>query len=124
MFKADALQSQGHYKQAISLYQEILSLNPSSLTALRSMAKAQNADGHPQDAAATIKKVAILRPGATTHAVHMDDYRYVPLKFTVGTGQLTVTAPANANLAPPGYYMLVILNAKGVPSVMPFVLVN
>jgi hypothetical protein len=74
--------------------------------------------------AATIKKVAILRPGATTHAVHMDDYRYVPLKFTVGTGQLTVTAPANANLAPPGYYMIVILNAKGVPSVMPFVLVN
>lgn len=71
--------------------------------------------------AASIKKVAILRPGSTTHAVHMDDHRYVPLKFTVGSGQLTVTAPANANLAPPGYYMLVVLNAKGVPSVMPFV---
>lgn len=71
--------------------------------------------------AASIKKAAILRPGSTTHAVHMDDHRYVPLKFTVGSGQLTVTAPANANLAPPGYYMLVVLNAKGVPSVMPFV---
>jgi Domain of unknown function (DUF1929)/Glyoxal oxidase N-terminus/Bacterial Ig-like domain (group 2) len=74
--------------------------------------------------AAVIKKVAILRPGSTTHAVHMDDYRYVPLKFTVGSGQITVTAPANANLAPPGYYMLVILNAKGIPSVMPFVQVQ
>ena len=71
--------------------------------------------------ASSIGKVALLRPGTTTHAVHMDDNRYVPLKFTVGSGQITITAPAQANLAPPGYYMLVILNGKGVPSVMPFV---
>jgi hypothetical protein len=73
--------------------------------------------------AASISKVALLRPGATTHAVHMDDNRYVPLTFTAGSGQLTVTAPL-ANQAPPGYYMLVILNGKGVPSVMPFVKVQ
>jgi hypothetical protein len=71
--------------------------------------------------AAGIAKVALLRPGATTHAVHMDDYRYVTLTFTAGTGELTVTPPANANLAPPGYYMLAILNTAGVPSVMQFV---
>jgi hypothetical protein len=71
--------------------------------------------------AANITKVALLRPATTTHAVHMDDNRYVTLKFTAGSGQITVTAPTNANLAPLGYYMLVILNSKGVPSVMPFV---
>jgi hypothetical protein len=30
---------------------------------------------------------------------------------------LNVQAPANANLAPPGYYMLFILDTSGVPSV-------
>src|SRR5262249_10217691 len=37
------------------------------------------------------------------------------------TGSLTIQAPANANLAPPGYYMLFIVNGAGVPSVAPFV---
>jgi hypothetical protein len=32
-----------------------------------------------------------------------------------------VTAPANANLSPPGYYLLFILNGSGVPSVAKFV---
>lgn len=71
--------------------------------------------------AAGISKVALIRPAATTHAAHMDDHRYVTLKFTAGSGQITATAPASANLAPPGYYMLVVVNAKGVPSIMPFV---
>ena len=71
--------------------------------------------------ASTIKSVALIRPGATTHADHMDDHRYVNLTFTVGSGQLTVTAPANSNIAPPGYYYLVILNGSGIPSIMPFV---
>jgi hypothetical protein len=34
---------------------------------------------------------------------------------------LTLTAPANAYLAPPGYYMLFLFNNNGVPSVAPFV---
>jgi hypothetical protein len=71
--------------------------------------------------AAGIGKVALIRPAATTHAAHMDDHRYVTLKFTAGSGQITASAPASANLAPPGYYMLVVVNAKGVPSIMPFV---
>lgn len=69
--------------------------------------------------ASTITSVALVRPGATTHADDMDQ-RYVPLTFTVGTGVLTATAPANGSIAPPGYYMLVIVNSSGVPSVMPF----
>jgi hypothetical protein len=30
---------------------------------------------------------------------------------------LSVQTPANSNLAPPGHYMLFILNTNGVPSV-------
>ena len=45
------------------------------------------------------------------------EQRYVPLSFTAGTGGLTATAPANANIAPPGVYMLFIIDANGVPSV-------
>ncbi len=68
----------------------------------------------------TISSVALVMPSANTHANDMQQ-RYVPLQFTVGAGSLTATAPANGNLAPPGYYMLVIVNSSGVPSVMPFV---
>ena len=48
----------------------------------------------------------------------------VGLNFTVGSGKLTVTGPPNANIAPPGYYMLFLINNNGVPSVAPFVLVQ
>ena len=34
---------------------------------------------------------------------------------------LNVTAPPNGNVAPPGYYMLFVLNSTGVPSVAAFV---
>ena len=39
------------------------------------------------------------------------------LPFSPAAGGLNVTAPANANLAPPGHYMLFILTTTGVPSV-------
>ena len=70
--------------------------------------------------AATIASVVLIRPAAVTHAFD-ENQRFVPLSFTPQGGALTVQAPANANLAPPGYYMLFIVNANGVPSVAPFV---
>lgn len=70
--------------------------------------------------AATISSVALVMPGATTHANDMQQ-RYVPLTFTIGNGTVTAAAPSSGNWAPPGYYMLVIVNGSGVPSVMPFV---
>ena len=66
--------------------------------------------------AASIRKVALVRLGAVTHSVNMEQ-RYVPLSFTAGTGTLTATAPANPNVAPPGVYMLFVIDANGVPSV-------
>ncbi len=73
--------------------------------------------------AANIASVALIRNGANTHAFDMDQ-RMVSLAFTKGTGTLTVTAPPSANIAPPGYYMLFIVDANGVPSVAPFVQVS
>jgi Galactose oxidase-like, Early set domain/Glyoxal oxidase N-terminus/PKD domain len=66
--------------------------------------------------AASIANVVLMRNGAVTHAFDMDQ-RYVGLSFTAGAGVLNVTGPPNGNIAPPGYYMLFILNSAGVPSV-------
>jgi hypothetical protein len=70
--------------------------------------------------AATISSVVLVRPGAATHAFDMDQ-RLVGMPFTTGNGVLNVTSPPNGNIAPPGYYMLFVLNGAGVPSVAKFV---
>ncbi len=69
--------------------------------------------------AANIASVVLIRPGAPTHAFDMDQ-RMVGMSFTKGSGTLTVTAPPNGNIAPPGYYMVFVLNSSGVPSVAAF----
>jgi hypothetical protein len=66
--------------------------------------------------AADISKVMLVRLSSVTHAFDMNQRGNV-LRFTAGSGSLSVTAPANNKLAPPGYYMLFIVNASGVPSV-------
>jgi Fe2+ transport system protein FeoA len=66
--------------------------------------------------AARIASVSFIRLGSVTHAINMDQ-RLLSLGFTAGSGSLSVQAPANANLAPPGYYMLFIVDTNGVPSV-------
>jgi hypothetical protein len=66
--------------------------------------------------AATIQKAVLIRLGAATHFFDQNT-RYVPLTMQVGTGTLTLTAPGDGKSAPPGYYMLFILNSAGIPSV-------
>jgi hypothetical protein len=66
--------------------------------------------------AAQITGVSLIRFGAVTHAFNVGQ-RFIPLAFTVGSNSLAVIAPANSNLAPPGNYMLFIVNSSGVPSV-------
>lgn len=64
--------------------------------------------------AASIAKVAFMRPGCVTH--HTDtEQRYVKLDFTRGSGELTVTAVSDPKLAPPGYYMLWIIDDQDRP---------
>lgn len=66
--------------------------------------------------ATSITKVSWIHTGSVTHTFDMAQ-RYMKLSFTQATNGLNVTMPANANIAPPGYYMLFILNSSGVPSV-------
>ena len=70
--------------------------------------------------AADISRVALVRAGATTHATNFEQ-RYLNLAFTRGSGALTVTAPRSAKRAPPGYYMLFLLDSRGVPAVASFI---
>ena len=67
-----------------------------------------------------IAKAVLIAPGATTHANDMHQ-RLVPLTISPATGGLTATAPATAGIAPPGYYMLFLVNSQGIPSVAKFV---
>jgi len=66
--------------------------------------------------AASIGSVVLIRLGTVTHSFNTNQ-RIVPLQFSAAAGTLSVQTPANANLAPPGHYMLFILNTNGVPSV-------
>jgi hypothetical protein len=66
--------------------------------------------------AASISQVTLIGLGSVTHAFNQNQ-RLNHLQFTQISGGLQVTAPANSNLAPPGYYMLFLVNGNGVPSV-------
>jgi hypothetical protein len=63
-----------------------------------------------------ISKVSLIALGSVTHAMDQGQ-RFLWLGFTRAADGLRVTAPANRNTAPPGWYMLFVLNGSGVPSV-------
>lgn len=70
--------------------------------------------------ASKISTAVLVKPGSSTHSFDFDQ-RVVGLSFTAGSGTLTATAPPNSSIAPPGYYMVFLLNQAGVPSVAKFV---
>jgi hypothetical protein len=71
--------------------------------------------------ASPIASAVLVRPGSATHAFDMEQ-RFVglcgasPQPACTGAGTLSLTAPPNGNIAPPGYYMLFLLDSAGVPS--------
>jgi galactose oxidase len=66
--------------------------------------------------AAQITKVRWIRLGSVTHAFDANQ-RANTLTFSRGSGIVRVTAPSSAKRAPPGHYLLFLLNRNGVPSV-------
>jgi hypothetical protein len=66
--------------------------------------------------AASISSVSLIRLSAATHGFN-NGQNFQTLAFQQTTGALNIQAPANANLAPPGFYALFIVNSSGVPSV-------
>jgi plastocyanin len=66
--------------------------------------------------AAGISEVVLMRPGAVTHAFNQSQ-RYVGCVIVLASGSsVQATAPLNRNVAPPGYYLLFVVDADRVPS--------
>jgi hypothetical protein len=71
----------------------------------------------------SVSRAVLIAPGATTHGNDMNQ-RHVELTISATAGGIQAIAPPSANVAPPGPYMLFLLNAQGVPSVARFVQVG
>jgi plastocyanin len=74
--------------------------------------------------APNIETVALVAPISVTH--HTDAgqrYIKVPINSRTATS-LQSTAPANGNIAPPGFYLLFLVNSQGVPSEGQFVSIS
>ncbi|KAK3352195.1 hypothetical protein B0T25DRAFT_517523 [Lasiosphaeria hispida] len=65
----------------------------------------------------TIDRISWVRLGSVTHTRNMNQSLMFLTGFRQTGTNLIVPAPANANLAPPGHYMLFVLDRRGVPSV-------
>ena len=68
--------------------------------------------------AGAVAKVTWIRLGSVTHSFNQSQRMNVlAISPTRTSTSLTVLTPANANLAPPGHYMLFLIDSRGVPSV-------
>ena len=79
-----------------------------------------------------IASAVLVRPGSPTHAFDMEQ-RLIGLcgpspqpdcNAPSGSGALSLTSPPSGNIAPPGYYMLFLLDNAGVPSKAQFVQIS
>jgi hypothetical protein len=65
--------------------------------------------------AAPITSAALVAPMAVTHSTD-NNQRLVSLGVVTTANGVSVTVPDEPNLAPPGWYMLFLVDANGVPS--------
>ncbi|MGY4967415.1 galactose oxidase-like domain-containing protein [Streptomyces sp. 900105245] len=63
-----------------------------------------------------IVKAELIRPGAVTHSSDPNQ-RLIDLPLTVTASRIGVNVTSNSNMAPPGWYMLFVVDAEGIPSV-------
>ena len=75
----------------------------------------------------TISSAVLARLGSNTHAYDMEQ-RLIGLcgpapqpSCGLNSSTLNLRTPPNGNIAPPGYYMLFLLDSAGVPSVATFI---
>jgi hypothetical protein len=73
--------------------------------------------------AARITSAALFAPAAVTHSFD-ENARRVPLTMSIGSGSVQLQSPPNGNVAPPGYYMLFLIDSTGVPSVASWIKLN
>lgn len=70
--------------------------------------------------ASPLKSAVLVRPASATHSSDSNQ-RLVNLPFTRTAGGLTFSVTGEQNLAPPGWYMLFVVDGEGVPSVAKWV---
>ncbi len=66
--------------------------------------------------AAAVASVALIPLGSVTHTINSNQ-RYLELSFVRSGTTLTVQSLTDPDVLTPGYYMLFLINAEGVPSV-------
>ena len=74
----------------------------------------------------TLARVTLVRLSSVTHSFNMNQ-RFLDLNVAYDgsqPGQLTITGPPDANVSPPGHYMLFLISGAGVPSVAQIVSVG
>ncbi len=67
------------------------------------------------DPVTVVQRVTFVKTGSVTHSVDFEQ-RFMELPFTPAPGGVQVQAPSRAALAPPGNYLLFVINNQGVPS--------
>lgn len=71
-----------------------------------------------------VSKIVFMKAGAVTHGFDQDQH-FVPLEFalseTVTDKRFTVVGPVDSAIAPPGDYMLFVLNNQNTPSIAKWV---
>jgi FtsP/CotA-like multicopper oxidase with cupredoxin domain len=70
--------------------------------------------GTPQ--APAIAKVVLLRPGAVTHGFNQAQRSIGCAITSASSTAVQATAPPNGNVAPPGYYLLFLVDSDQIPS--------
>jgi galactose oxidase len=73
--------------------------------------------------AAQVVRVTLVRLSSVTHAFDQSQ-RFLELTLRRAAAGLTITAPSSSALAPPGPYLLFLLNSAGVPSLARILLVR
>ncbi|HXM14387.1 MAG TPA: galactose oxidase-like domain-containing protein, partial [Candidatus Eremiobacteraceae bacterium] len=112
---------QGSFQTAIEIYQPPYFFNADGSLATRPSLTATPASiTYGQTFSATtngnIASVVLIRQSAATHAFDMSQ-RLIGLNFAVNGTTMGIAAPPNSNIAPPGPYLLFVVNSNGVPSV-------
>jgi Domain of unknown function (DUF1929)/Divergent InlB B-repeat domain/Kelch motif len=113
-----ALQHNAEYFTPPSLFKSdgTLAARPSYTLSSTQLAYDQAVTVQTPDAS-TIAKVTLVRLSAATHSFNQSQ-QFNTLSFTGNGGSptITVTTPASGTIAPPGPYMLFLIDDKGVPS--------
>jgi hypothetical protein len=112
---------QGFFEPHIEIYQPAYLFNADGSLATRpSLTAAPATVGYGNtftvQTNGNIAGAVLIREAAVTHAFDMSQ-RLVGLSFTTNGQTLTLTGPPNGNVAPPGAYLLFLVNTNGVPSV-------